>query len=538
MGQVKVGNAVLEVEADEDAGKPTLLLAHALGGDMAAWDAVAPALRERFRLVRYDARGHGRSSDEGAPYSLDLLGQDALAILDDLGVERAHFLGVSMGGAVGQWLLAHAPHRIERAILANTAARLGTPDVWNSRIRSALNDGLSASVEATVERWFSKDFADGNPEVVAKVGETLRSMSPRGYAAAGAALRDMDLRQSVRRIENPVLIITGADDPTISEEDTATLLAALPQARQVTLPARHMASIEAAPAFAEAVVKFLTSRQASQRSVPRARMAPAARAAPRSPRRGERRVAGRSAATARGTPAKPAAKAGTRRSADIMEAGKTGTTKPKRTAKPVQSSARKAAPPARKAPARRTVARETVASKTASSRSASSKTGPGKPAGRKAAAGTAPLRTAAAPQRRSAAEGKTRREAAPKGASRTTRAARIAPAKSPATAPRKPPGKSTVRGGRAGAAATRVGKAKQPAKSSGAKPAKPSRAAAASAKAPAKKFRLTSNLSKTGKASPKPGRPKTKPATPAPKRAAARTQPKSRTLPPRGRSKS
>ncbi len=280
MTGLRIGAGSFNVAVDGDPSKPPLVLCHALGADLTMWDAQMAAFTARFRVVRYDARGHGGSGVPGvpgAPVSVAGLGRDALAILDALDIAKAHWVGASMGGAVVQWLLVNAPGRVERAVLATTASRLGTPDLWNGRIGAALAHGMEHIADATMERWFGAAFAERSAHSVAAVHERMRQTSPKGYAACCAALRDMDLRRGLEAVEAPVLVITGTDDEAVSPAATAALLEAIAGARHVAFSTRHMPNIEAADAFAEAVITFLTA--ADEPSVRAPRGAASARSA-------------------------------------------------------------------------------------------------------------------------------------------------------------------------------------------------------------------------------------------------------------------
>ena len=292
MTELTIDGDPFHVVVEGDAARPSIVLSNSLGTSLAMWDAQMPALLQHFRVVRYDSRGHGASVVGDRPYSIDRLGRDVIAILDALEIDRVHFLGLSMGGAVGQWLLVNAPERIDRAILANTAARLGSAAGWNARIEAVLAGRLDENAKATVERWFSPAFAEAHPEIVATFEAGLRQVSPQGYAFSCAALRDMDLRSAVRDVQHPVLVISGAHDPVTGEDDIAHL-AALPNARHIVLPTRHISNVEAPGEFDRAVVEFLT-RSDVVRGARRVHPAPL-----RKPRRAGRRDAGRTSIVAR-----------------------------------------------------------------------------------------------------------------------------------------------------------------------------------------------------------------------------------------------
>jgi 3-oxoadipate enol-lactonase len=257
MPKIETNGARLNVIVEGAGDAPAILLAHALGCDHNMWDWQRPALLRRHRVIRYDVRGHGGSTGGEGPYSLATLGQDALAILDALGVERAHWLGLSMGGVIGQWLLIHAPNRISRAILANTAAHLAPASAWDARIAAVKENGVGAIAAAVVERWFTKAFREREPQIVARIFDILRASPAEGYAACAAALRDMDLREEIKNLRAPVLVVTGRHDASTPPELGAQIAQAIEGAQLVTLEAAHLSNIEAAEAFNRAVVDFL-----------------------------------------------------------------------------------------------------------------------------------------------------------------------------------------------------------------------------------------------------------------------------------------
>lgn len=263
MPQVKVGDDLFYVELEGPADAPVLMLSNSLGTNLNMWDPQMPELTKHFHVVRYDSRGHGQSAATEGPYSIEQLARDALGIMDELGFEKVHWIGLSKGGMVGQWLLTHAPERIERAVLANTAAQAGAADVWNDRIRTVRERGMEAVATSVLDRWFTKDFQERDPRAVAKIQAMLDTTSPEGYVGSAAAVRDLDQRESIRTIERPVLVIVGRQDPATPPEAGALIADSIPGAELVTLEAAHLSNIEDEAAFTEAVVQFLTRREAS-----------------------------------------------------------------------------------------------------------------------------------------------------------------------------------------------------------------------------------------------------------------------------------
>lgn len=254
------------VEGQDDA--PAILVAHSLGADLTQWDPQMDSLARRFRVIRYDSRGHGHTEATPGPYSVEQLGRDALAVLDAVGVKKTHYLGLSLGGIVGMWLLANAPERIDRAILANTSACFGHPDLWNGRIRHALADGMDSLAGPTMDRWFTRDFHESAPEAIERIAARFRATSPEGYAATAAALRDADLREAIRGVQNRVLVIVGTQDPAATPAAGGLIADSIRGSRLVALDAAHLSNIEAADAFNRAMVSFLTAPEAAPARAP------------------------------------------------------------------------------------------------------------------------------------------------------------------------------------------------------------------------------------------------------------------------------
>jgi 3-oxoadipate enol-lactonase len=244
---------------DGPATAPVLVLAHSLGADLTMWDAQAAALAGAFRVLRYDSRGHGSSSVTPEPYTVDLLARDVLGLLDALGIPRVHFCGLSLGGMVGLWLGAHASERINKLVLANTAARIGTLESWKSRIDAVQRGGLAAVAPVIIERWFTIEFRERHPEAVESVRRALLATPADGYIAGCVAVRDADLRDAARAVAVPTLVIAGTHDVATPAADGRWLADAIPGARYCELPAAHISNVEAADQFTAAVSDFLTS---------------------------------------------------------------------------------------------------------------------------------------------------------------------------------------------------------------------------------------------------------------------------------------
>jgi 3-oxoadipate enol-lactonase len=245
----------VEIEGPERA--PVLMLSNSLGTNLHMWDGQVADLRQRFRLVRYDRRGHGKSGCPKGPYTMEGLGRDALAVLDGLKLERVNWCGLSMGGMVGQWLGAFAPQRIERLILTNTSSYFADKTAWNERLALVREKGLAAFADANMERWFTKGFLVRAPEAVAPIKAMFAATLLEGYLACGAAVRDMDHRPLLRKIKAPTLVIAGRSDPATPVEANEYIKDNIPGARLVVLDAAHMSNVEARQAYTKAVLEFL-----------------------------------------------------------------------------------------------------------------------------------------------------------------------------------------------------------------------------------------------------------------------------------------
>jgi 3-oxoadipate enol-lactonase len=257
MSRVNIGALSLRVATEGSPDAPALILGHPLGADLSIWDDFAPVLAQKFFVVRFDARGHGGSDVPPCPYSLDDLGGDVVALMDRLAIAKAHFIGLSMSGAVGQWLMIHAPDRLDRIVLANTAAYFPNAEGWNGRIRAARADGMPILAAAVAQRWLTPAFRAADPQKFAAIENLLRANSPLGYAACCSALRDADLRDALRAAPpRPALVIVGEADPS-TPPALGEALARLLGARIERLPAAHLSCIEAKDAFLAAVMRFL-----------------------------------------------------------------------------------------------------------------------------------------------------------------------------------------------------------------------------------------------------------------------------------------
>jgi 3-oxoadipate enol-lactonase len=260
MPTARLSDVSIHYQIDGDAAAPPLLLSNSLGTSMEMWEPQLAALAARFRVIRYDSRGHGQSTVTPGPYTIEQVANDALGLLDALKVPRTHFCGLSMGGMVGMWLGIHAPQRIDRLVLANTAAKIGTAELWNARIDAVRKGGMASIAPGVLARWFSAQLLEAPTPIIVRMRATLEALSPDGYAASCAAVRDMDQRHLVGRIRAPTLVIAGTDDLATPAAEGRFVAEQVPHAHYVEVPAAHLSNVQAAPAFTQALIQFLTGR--------------------------------------------------------------------------------------------------------------------------------------------------------------------------------------------------------------------------------------------------------------------------------------
>jgi 3-oxoadipate enol-lactonase len=230
---------------DGPADAPVLVLSSSLGTTLDLWEPNIAAWTGSFRVLRYDHRGHGRSLVTAGPYSVELLADDVLALLDALGCERVSLCGISLGGAVGISLAATAPERVDRLVLACTSARFGDPAVWLERAAAVRSDGIRAIADTVVGRWFTAAFAARRPDLVDRFRAMLLATPADGYAACCEALAAWDFRDRLGAVAADTLVVAGADDPATPPEHAQLIANAIPTARLVVLPqAAHLANVE------------------------------------------------------------------------------------------------------------------------------------------------------------------------------------------------------------------------------------------------------------------------------------------------------
>lgn len=236
---------------------PVLVLSNGLGTNLHMWDSQVEPFSQHFRILRFDARGHGQSSVTPGPYTIKQLSRDIVHLLDVLQIDRAYFCGLSMGGLIGMFLGTNAANRFHKLVLCSTAAKIGTTETWATRIQAVQTGGMKAVADAVLERWFTAGFRAKYSAEVQGIRAMLESTCPDGYIASCAAVRDSDQRDTVASVHLPCLIVVGSDDPGTPPTEAGFLKKTVPGAQLVELPGSHLCNIETRDEFNRHVLQFL-----------------------------------------------------------------------------------------------------------------------------------------------------------------------------------------------------------------------------------------------------------------------------------------
>lgn len=234
----------------------TLVFSNSLGTNFSMWEDNIDVLSHHFNILRYDNRGHGGSTINQNKVSIADLGSDVIELLDALKLERVYFCGLSIGGLIGQWLGINHPTRFEKIIISNTAAKIGTEEGWNARIKQVNEYGLESILAATAERWFTLDYRTKNDSRVQDILHDFVSTSLRGYIACCNAVATADFREQLHNLETPLLIITGMQDEVTTVEDGKFIQKRTPIANLVTLDAAHLSNMEHPEEFSKHIIYF------------------------------------------------------------------------------------------------------------------------------------------------------------------------------------------------------------------------------------------------------------------------------------------
>ena len=262
MPYLKLNDGQLFYQWDGPESAPVVVFSNSLGTTHRMWDPQLDAFTRHFRVLRYDGRGHGQSSATPGPYTIEQLAADVVRLLDALKLDRVHFCGLSMGGMIGMFLGAAHASRLHKIVLCNTAAKIGTPDVWNARITAVQAGGMKAVAGAVIDRWLTAGFRAAHPGDTAQVLSMLEGCNPAGYAASCSAVRDADFRQKLAGVQVATQVIAGTHDPATPPADGRALSELIRGAKYAELPAAHLSNIEAREDFNREVLAFLKSQGA------------------------------------------------------------------------------------------------------------------------------------------------------------------------------------------------------------------------------------------------------------------------------------
>jgi 3-oxoadipate enol-lactonase len=257
MASAEANGAQVHYELSGPASAPVLVFSNSLGTNLTMWTPQVEALGKRYRILRYDTRGHGQSAVTPGPYRISQLADDVLGLLDRLGIEKVSFCGLSMGGMIGMTLALRVPERVGKIVLCCTAAKLGSGETWNGRITAVQKGGMAAVTDAVLERWYTPTFRAAAPEHIRRTKQMLLTTPAEGYVANCEAIRDEDLRERIAGIQIPTLILMGKHDPVVPLADGRFMAERIRGSKYVELPAAHLANIEASGAFTKELATFL-----------------------------------------------------------------------------------------------------------------------------------------------------------------------------------------------------------------------------------------------------------------------------------------
>jgi 3-oxoadipate enol-lactonase len=258
--KITANGIAIRYELEGKPGAPVVTLSHSLAATLELWDAQAAALRDRYRVLRYDIRGHGGTDVPPAPYTLEQMADDLHGLLEALGVAQTHFVGLSMGGLIGMTSALRHPGAIRSLVLADTTASYGPErkPMWDDRIRLAETKGLEAVLDRTMEAWFTAPFRAARPDVVARIRAMLAPTDPVGYVGAIQAIGYGDMREEIRAIRCPTLILVGEEDRGTDITMARTMHERIAGSELAVIPgAAHCSCVEAPEAFNRALLGFL-----------------------------------------------------------------------------------------------------------------------------------------------------------------------------------------------------------------------------------------------------------------------------------------
>jgi len=256
--KASVGGVEVAYRFDGPAEGRVVMLSNSLMTDHTMWDINMPALAERYRVLRYDTRGHGGSEATPGPYSLELLAEDAVGLLDSLGIAKVHFVGLSVGGMIGQQIGARFPERVYSLALCDTASEWRARTVWDERFAIVAAKGIAGLVDSTITRWFTAEFIRSNPNTIDTIRRMIARTSQDGYLACGAAIRELAQTTMLLKIKTPTLVLVGRKDPACTVENATVIHRLIAGSKLVIIEdAAHLSNIEQPAAVNTALRNFL-----------------------------------------------------------------------------------------------------------------------------------------------------------------------------------------------------------------------------------------------------------------------------------------
>jgi len=249
-----------EISGKKDG--PVVVLSHSLASSLKMWEPQMEILRPHFQVLRYDTRGHGLTETTPAPYTLEHLGEDAIGLLNDLNIEKVHWVGLSMGGMIGQAIALNHPHRLLSLSLCDTSAKIPeeAQPIWDERIEGVRKIGMASQLETTMERWFTPSYLNLNPPMLTLIKEEFLATPPEGYIGCASAIRRLNYLDRLVEILLPTLIIVGEDDPATPLSASEAIHQQIKESKLMVLPAtRHLSNVEQSEAFNHHLYEFLKS---------------------------------------------------------------------------------------------------------------------------------------------------------------------------------------------------------------------------------------------------------------------------------------
>ncbi len=258
--RISANQMKMAYQIDGPENGPPIFLSNSLMSSLEMWDRTLPALTDRYRVIRYDTRGHGQSEVTPGPYSIALLAEDLVALMNALGIKKAHFAGLSMGGMICQYIGANYPESVLSLSLCDTASEMPPRSMWEERFAIARSQGIAGLVDGTIKRWFLNDFIEREPDQIERVRKMILATPVEGYLGCASAVRDMAQSTILLKIKAPTLILLGRQDPACTYEQSTVLHRLIPHSSLIAIDqAAHLSNIEKPTEFNHALRGFLDS---------------------------------------------------------------------------------------------------------------------------------------------------------------------------------------------------------------------------------------------------------------------------------------